>query len=79
MEDVVIEGADLEGTDLVVSVRLRRRERNRCGRCGQRSPGYDAGEGRRRWRALDLGRRGRIWKRRRHAWTAAGMAWWSAR
>jgi len=55
VEDVVIEGADLEGDDLVVSVRLRRRQRNRCGRCGQRCPGYDAGEDRRRWRALDLG------------------------
>jgi hypothetical protein len=35
VEDVVIEGADLEGHDLVVSVRLRRRQRNRCGRCGE--------------------------------------------
>jgi transposase len=55
VEDVVIEGADLDGNDLVVSVRLRRRQRNRCGRCGQRCPGYHTGEGRRRWRALDLG------------------------
>ena len=26
-----------------------------CGKCGNRCPGYDQGEGRRRWRALDLG------------------------
>jgi transposase len=36
-------------------VRPRARERDRCGRGGRRSPGYDRGEGRRRWRALDLG------------------------
>jgi transposase len=40
---------------IVVSVRPVARARNRCGRCGHRSPRYDNGEGRRRWRALDLG------------------------
>ncbi len=45
------EDADL----LVVHVRPMSRARGRCGLCGRRSPGYDAGEGRRRWRALDLG------------------------
>ena len=30
-------------------------ERRRCGVCRRRCPGYDEGEGRRRWRALDLG------------------------
>ena len=39
----------------MVSVRPVARARDRCGRCGVRSPGYDRGEGRRRWRALDLG------------------------
>ena len=29
--------------------------RRRCGVCRRRCPGYDQGEGRRRWRALDLG------------------------
>jgi transposase len=54
----VIEGVafDESGDELVVSVRphgaLRRR---RCGECGRRSALYDRGEGRRRWRALDLG------------------------
>jgi transposase len=40
---------------LVVHVRPSRRRRLRCGMCGHRCPGYDQGEGRRRWRALDLG------------------------
>jgi len=40
---------------VVVSVRPVARARDRCGRCGRRSPRYDNGEGRRRWRALDLG------------------------
>jgi transposase len=40
---------------LVAHVRPARRARSRCGRCGLRGPWYDRGEGRRRWRALDLG------------------------
>jgi transposase len=44
----------IEG-EVIVSVRPVRRERDRCGVCRRRSPGYDLGEGRRRWRALDLG------------------------
>jgi transposase len=41
--------------EVVVAVRPRWRERDRCGVCRRRSPGFDLGEGRRRWRALDLG------------------------
>jgi transposase len=57
VEDAVIKGFELdEGTGSVVaSVRPARRERERCGRCGRRAGRYDAGEGRRRWRGLDLG------------------------
>jgi transposase len=40
---------------VVVAVRLKWRERDRCGVCRRRCPGFDLGEGRRRWRALDLG------------------------
>ncbi len=40
---------------IVVAVRPVARARNRCGRCARRSPRYDNGDGRRRWRALDLG------------------------
>lgn len=55
IEGVVVEGARFEGEELVVAVRLHRRQGSRCGRCGRRSSGYDSGEGRRRWRSLDLG------------------------
>ena len=53
----VVEGVEFDETAqaIVVSVRPVARARNRCGRCGRRSPRYDNGEGRRRWRALDLG------------------------
>jgi transposase len=40
---------------VVVSVRPRKGASRRCGRCGRRGPWFDRGEGRRRWRALDLG------------------------
>jgi transposase len=46
---------DEDADALVASVRPARRQRRRCGICGRRSPGFDQGEGRRRWRALDLG------------------------
>jgi transposase len=41
--------------EVVVAARPSWRERDRCGVCRRRSPGFDLGEGRRRWRALDLG------------------------
>ena len=57
VERAVIEGVEFEEAtgSLVVRVRLRQRDRSRCGFCRRRCPGYDAGDGRRRWRALDLG------------------------
>jgi transposase len=53
----VLEGVVFdEDTDaMVVSVRPRKGARQRCGRCGRRAAWYDRGEGRRRWRSLDLG------------------------
>ncbi|MBA3907990.1 MAG: ISL3 family transposase [Pseudonocardiales bacterium] len=53
----VIEGIDFDDTAgvVVIAVRPVARETSRCGRCGRRSPGYDQGTGRRRWRAMDLG------------------------
>jgi transposase len=53
----VIESVDFdeEADSVVVHVRPRRSKKRRCGRCGRRAPGYDQGEGRRNWRALDLG------------------------
>ena len=55
--DTVVERVEFdEDADVVVaSVRPRRRGRLACGRCGRVSARYDRGEGRRRWRTLDLG------------------------
>ena len=55
VERTVVEAVDFDGEALVVWVRPDWRERRRCGVCRRRCPGYDGGEGRRRWRALDLG------------------------
>lgn len=49
-----VDGGD-HGDDIVVSCRLRRGRAGRCGQCGRRCRGYDQGDGRRRWRALDAG------------------------
>ena len=46
---------DEDAEVLVAHVRPVKRQRERCGVCRRRSPGYDAGPGRRRWRSLDLG------------------------
>jgi transposase len=46
---------DEEEEAVVVQVRQRRTAKLRCGRCGAISPRYDRGEGRRRWRCLDVG------------------------
>jgi len=57
VEKTVIEDVEFdEDAQVVVAhVRPTRRESSRCGRCQRRSPWYDRGQGRRRWRALDLG------------------------
>ena len=55
IERTVIEGVRVELETVVLSVRPRSREKQRCGACGRRCPREDSGEGRRRWRALDLG------------------------
>jgi len=60
----VVEGAEWEENPgelgepqvtVVARVRPDKRRASRCGTCGRRCPRYDHGEGRRRWRALDLG------------------------
>ncbi len=55
VERAVVEDVRLEGGVVVVAMRPQRRERKRCGVCRRRCPGYDTGNGKRRWRALDLG------------------------
>lgn len=51
VEDVWI---DDDGA-MIVAARPWAREQGRCPLCRRRCPGYDWGDGRRRWRALDLG------------------------
>ena len=56
LERAVLESVEIDDQgQVVVAVRPHHRERDRCGLCGCRAPGFDLGEGRRRWRALDLG------------------------
>jgi transposase len=57
VEQTVVEGVEFdEGEALLVArVRAGKGARGRCGRCERRSPWFDRGEGRRRWRGLDLG------------------------
>jgi len=59
VEKTVVEDIEFDQDEqlLVAHVppRARARARGRCGRCQRRAPAYDRGEGRRRWRALDLG------------------------
>lgn len=56
VEGVVVEDVRFESEDVfVLRVRPRREHRRRCSQCMERCPGYDAGDGRRRWRARDLG------------------------
>ena len=59
VERTVVEDVDFddERGALVIAVRPGFGERGRCGICRRRCPGYDEGEGRRRWRALDFGSR----------------------
>lgn len=52
----VVEAVELTADGaIVVAVRPRFTQRDRCPHCRRRCPGYDLGEGRRCWRALDLG------------------------
>ena len=57
VEHTVIECVEFsDEEDLVIChVRPSKRQLRRCGICRRRCGGYDAGAGRRRWRALDLG------------------------
>ncbi len=55
LERAVVESVEIDDKgQVVVAVRPHHGERDRCGVCGRRAPGFDLGEGRRRWRALDL-------------------------
>jgi len=55
LENTVVEAVEEQDGAIVISVRPHARQLDRCPHCRRRCPGYDLGEGRRRWRALDLG------------------------
>ena len=59
VKGIVVEGMGFEddgcGESMVVGVRLTAKQAGRCGICGKKSRGYDAGTKARRWRSLDLG------------------------
>jgi len=57
VEGTVVERVvfDEEAGAIVASVCPRKGATRRCGMCGRRCSWWDRGEGRRRWRALDLG------------------------
>jgi len=62
VEKTVVESVEFDegddgdgGGQLLAHVRATRTARGRCGVCRRRCGRYDAGEGRRRWRALDAG------------------------
>jgi len=57
VQKAVVEGVEFDEADeaLIICVRPVKRERYRCGVCRRRSPGYDLGAGRRRWRTVDVG------------------------
>jgi transposase len=55
LEKTVVEAVDEVDGAIVVAVRPCYGQRDRCPHCRRRCPGYDLGDGRRRWRAVDLG------------------------
>ena len=57
VEHTVVEQVvfDEDADAVVAMVRPTRSRRRRCAVCQRRCSGYDQGEGRRRWRGLDLG------------------------
>lgn len=57
VEKTVIEDLEFDEDQqlLVAHVRPNKAAKRRCGQCQRRGSWYDPGEGRRRWRALDLG------------------------
>jgi len=59
LKQAVVERVEIEtvggGDCLIVHVRVTPAARKRCGICRRRCRGYDRGDGRRRWRVLDVG------------------------
>jgi len=82
VEKALVEGVAFEDGDLVVHLRLHKRQQLRCGYCGKRCGKYDNGRGRRRWRSLDSGTT-KVWfeadtprvRCRKHGVVAARVTW----
>ena len=57
VENTVVEDVEFDerAQVLVAHIRPRRPSRGRCGACGSKASWYDRGQGRRRWRGLDMG------------------------
>jgi transposase len=57
VEKTVVEAVEFDAEQqlLIGHVRPTARVRSRCGVCDRRCRGYDSGQGRRRWRTLDVG------------------------
>lgn len=56
---IVVENVDIENPEtnpaIIISARPTKRDSCRCGICGRKCSRYDQGNGRRRWRGLDIG------------------------
>ena len=56
---MVVENVEIESAEtnpiVIISARPTKRDSCRCGICGKKCSGYDQGNGRRRWRSLDIG------------------------
>ena len=56
---MVVENVEIENPEtnpaIIISVRPAKGDSCRCGICGKKCSGYDKGNGRRRWRAMDIG------------------------
>ena len=57
VNNIVIENLDFsaDGHEIIISARPYKRDQCRCGICSRKAPGYDCGNGVRRWRAMDIG------------------------
>ena len=59
VNQMVVENMEIETTEtnptLIISVRPTKHESSRCPICGKKCKGYDQGNGRRRWRSMDIG------------------------
>ena len=46
---------------IIISVRPAKQDSSRCGICGKKCSGYDKGNGKRRWRAMDIGNSSKVY------------------